>query len=141
MLFSVAILFVIGFLVPVISALAQITLAAFVALTLFEFIMLYRIRDGITVDRLVPNRLSNGDENVITLSIFNNYAFNCRLEIIDELPPQFQIRNFSIRLGIDSGKAIKRIIHSDLPSVACTISDSPSAMHQQQLALYSRSMS
>jgi len=94
--------------VPVISALAQITLAAFVALTLFEFIMLYRIRDGITVDRLVPNRLSNGDENVITLSIFNNYAFNCRLEIIDELPPQFQIRNFSIRLGIDSGKAIKK---------------------------------
>ncbi len=93
---------------PVISALAQITLAAFVALTLFEFIMLYRIRDGITVDRLVPNRLSNGDENVITLSIFNNYAFNCRLEIIDELPPQFQIRNFSIDLSIDSGKAIKK---------------------------------
>jgi uncharacterized protein (DUF58 family) len=107
-LFSVAILFVIGFLVPVISALAQIALAAFVALTIFEFIMLFRIRDGITVDRLVPNRLSNGDENVITLSIFNNYAFNCRLEIIDELPPQFQIRDFSIRLGIDSGKAIKK---------------------------------
>ncbi|MEP2448042.1 MAG: DUF58 domain-containing protein, partial [Balneola sp.] len=93
---------------PVISALAQIALAAFVALTIFEFIMLFRIRDGITVDRLVPNRLSNGDENVITLSIFNNYAFNCRLEIIDELPPQFQIRDFSIRLGIDSGKAIKK---------------------------------
>ena len=54
--------------------------------------------------RAAPERLSNGDENTIGIRVENRYAFPVAMEIIDELPFQFQKRDFLIRTVVASGK-------------------------------------
>ncbi|MBC3784910.1 DUF58 domain-containing protein [Spirosoma utsteinense] len=51
--------------------------------------------------RDVPARLSNGDENPLTIYLENRYFFQVDVEVIDEIPFQFQRRDvlFQARLG------------------------------------------
>lgn len=68
------------------------------AFTLIDYLMLFVfIKDGFTANRILPKRLSNGDDNHIEITINNKYPFVISCEIIDEIPHQFQIRNFSIK--------------------------------------------
>ncbi len=71
-------------------------------------LLLFRINDGIQIERIAPKRLSNGDQNKITLTISSSYVFRCKLEIIEELPPQFQIRDFNIITGLKPGEQKKK---------------------------------
>ncbi len=48
-------------------------------------------------------RLSNGDVNTITLEIENQYNFTIHLKIIDELPFQFQRRDFEFNTTLETG--------------------------------------
>lgn len=107
-LLIVTILFAIGFFASFFFYVAIIVLAVFVALIAVEIFLLFHKKNGITAERIVPERLSNGDKNGITLNIKNNYAFPVAIEIIDELPFQFQERNFllSSNLAKDSKKQI-----------------------------------
>ena len=43
---------------------------------------------------MLPERLSNGDENRVSLNLVNNYPFVAHLSLIEELPFQFQKRDF-----------------------------------------------
>ena len=45
-------------------------------------------------DRITAERWSNGDDNKVVLHFQNNYSFPVSTYIIDELPPQFQERNW-----------------------------------------------
>jgi uncharacterized protein (DUF58 family) len=47
--------------------------------------------------RLLADRLSNGDDNKIELQIKNNLPFTVDIEIIDELPVQFQKRDWLLK--------------------------------------------
>ena len=64
--------------------------------------------------RLSPARLSNGEENTISITVKNAFKFPVHLEIIDELPEQLQIRNFTRKLFL-TGKENGRISFSLLP--------------------------
>ena len=63
-------------------------------LTIIDVLLLYQTKKGIEIDRNLPERLSNGDENKISLSLKNNYPFVSHLSLIEELPFQFQKRDF-----------------------------------------------
>ncbi len=58
------------------------------------------------LERYLPDRFSNGDENEVTLSIFNRYPIEVSILIFDELPAQFQHRNFKLELKLKAGKQI-----------------------------------
>ena len=47
------------------------------------------------------DRFSNGDDNKVTLIIKNRYPFRAAVKIIDEIPVQFQKRDFLIAATID----------------------------------------
>ena len=70
-------------------------------LVLVDVLILYRHKNGLSIERITPRRLSNGDENDIHLNISSTYNTLLNLEIIDEIPHQFQIRNFSLKLKLD----------------------------------------
>lgn len=55
-------------------------------------------------DRIVPDKLSNGDENNIKIKVTNQYLFSSRVNIIDELPFQFQKRDFNFQIVLKSGE-------------------------------------
>jgi uncharacterized protein (DUF58 family) len=71
----------------------------FYVLVFFVFIdvfILFINKNGIVAQRKTTEKLSNGDENPIEIYIQNNYSFLIKTNIIDEIPFQFQIRNFKM---------------------------------------------
>lgn len=65
---------------------------------------MYGNRNGLEAERSVPERLSNGDDNSIHISIKNNYLFSVTIELIDEIPVQFQIRDFNVDVSLKPGE-------------------------------------
>jgi uncharacterized protein (DUF58 family) len=61
-----------------------------------DILLLYLAKTGIEASRKTPEKLSNGDLNPIQVTIKNKYTFPVSVKIIDEIPFQFQIRDFKI---------------------------------------------
>ena len=61
-----------------------------------DIFFLYRVSEGIEAQRNVPQRLSNGDENPIQIQLVNHYPISIFVKVIDEVPYQFQMRNFRL---------------------------------------------
>ncbi|WP_158611986.1 DUF58 domain-containing protein [Paenimyroides tangerinum] len=90
------IIFVVGFFITAFFYVALVFLSAFTLVLCVEYFMLFHQKKGITSERIIADRFSNGDANEVTIKIQNNYGFSCDLLIIDELPFQLQERSFSI---------------------------------------------
>lgn len=65
------------------------------AIVMIDIILLFK-QNGILVKRILPEKLSNGDDNPIEINIKNSYNFKVNLKLIDELPFQYQKRDFEI---------------------------------------------
>ncbi len=93
-------LFLISFFLNKFDAFAYLFFIAFIILCLIDYIFLFQKKDGIFAKRLMAERFSNGDENMINIYFENKYAISVLLEVIDEVPNQFQRRDvlFHIRL-------------------------------------------
>lgn len=89
--------FVLAYAVPVLFPLVQVAFLVFVVLIVLDGGLLFRSRAGVFARREVPDRLSNGDQNPLTIYLENHYAFPADLEIIDEIPFQFQRRDILFR--------------------------------------------
>ena len=89
--------------------LAEILFFILVATALTDILLLYRTRKGLHGNRVTPEKLSNGDENEIRLHLESSYPFAVTLNIIDEIPHQFQRRdlNFELKLQPAESKIIK----------------------------------
>lgn len=68
-------------------------LGTFLAL---DVLILYIARTGLEAERITPEKLSNGDLNPIKINLKNHYNFPVSVKIIDEIPFQFQVRDFKI---------------------------------------------
>ncbi|WP_299555683.1 DUF58 domain-containing protein [Seonamhaeicola sp.] len=90
------ILFVISFVFPVWFNAVRLLLLVLIALTFLDALILFATKRGLKGVRTLPEKLSNGDQNPVHLSIENFYTFPVYIRIIDEIPEQFQVRNFKI---------------------------------------------
>ncbi|MDQ6610589.1 MAG: DUF58 domain-containing protein [Bacteroidota bacterium] len=98
--YIIAAIFVLSFFVPPLQTIALFLLLGIVILIFADTVLLYHKR-GIGSERIVPARMSNGDENKIVLVIRNAYSFKISCTIIDELPYQFQERAWKKTLEIE----------------------------------------
>ncbi len=92
----VVVLFIIGFFIPIFFSIAKIALFSISVLTLIDIIILFSFKKGVTLQRILPERLSNGDRNNIKLQIKNNYNLKIHTTLLEELPYQLQNRNFKL---------------------------------------------
>lgn len=83
---------------------ANILLLLFLLAFAVDLFILFRNRTGIQAQRNTGAKLSNGDENTVSIQIENNYGFKAHITVIDELPIQFQIRDFERKVLLKSGK-------------------------------------
>lgn len=60
-------------------------------------VLLFYSKKLLTAIRQTPEILSMGDSNTIHIHLKNNYPFKINIEILDEIPFQFQIRDFCIK--------------------------------------------
>lgn len=95
--FGLIFLFILAFLFPVLYNIGLSVLILLVFLAFIDGIILLKHKEPLSISRHVKyNRLSNGDINEIELQAINYYPFKIKLSIIDELPVQFQMRDFKI---------------------------------------------
>jgi uncharacterized protein (DUF58 family) len=81
-------------------------------LTIVDIFILYKTKNAIEVERFLPERLSNGDENKISLTLKNQYPFVAHLSLIEELPYQFQKRDFFFNQQLQKNE--EKSIHYNL---------------------------
>ena len=68
--------------------------------TILDYILLFFVKGSINAARILSPRFSIGDDNTVTLSISNSYPFKIKSLLIEELPFQFQDRNFHLPVTI-----------------------------------------
>jgi uncharacterized protein (DUF58 family) len=92
----VVLCFVFGHFFPIFYITAKLLLLLLIVAIVFNITLLYSKQQPVVAERKLAERLSNGDENKITIIIRNNYGFTAEFKIIDEIPFQFQVRDFEI---------------------------------------------
>lgn len=65
---------------------------------------MFASKGGVHASRLLPEKLSNGDENQIKIILSNSYLFPVQLKVLDEIPHQFQKRDFVINTKLGKGR-------------------------------------
>ena len=76
-----------------------------VALLLVDIFLLFRKKVKVKANRILPKLFSLSDENTVKIELNNNADLKLLLNVIDELPFQFQIRDFQQSLSLPSGEA------------------------------------
>lgn len=92
--------FILSFFFPALYRASWYLLFVLAAFLVIDFLIIFLSKNGIVAQRITPEKLSNGDENPIVVNIKNNYSFTIKAKVIDEIPFQFQIRNFEIKRKI-----------------------------------------
>jgi uncharacterized protein (DUF58 family) len=98
-IFAIAVIFLFSYWIPLLYALAWILAILLVLFIILDTILLFS-KKGISAKRILPEKLSNSDQNPVTIQIQNAYTFKVFIEIIDELPIQFQKRDFLKKIEI-----------------------------------------
>ncbi len=76
-------------------------------LVLLDCALLFATGKGIRASRDLPERFSNGDQNPVPIVLQNRYRFPIDYELIEELPEQFQARDFKYSGKLKSGDSRK----------------------------------
>lgn len=97
---GVGLCYFLAFFFPELTWFAHGLLCLLVVLFIVDSMLLFNQKDAIYSQRILPEKLSNGDENSVKIDIKNNYPFRVDLKIIDEIPFQFQKRDFLIKKTI-----------------------------------------
>jgi uncharacterized protein (DUF58 family) len=93
---------------PFLFAFAKAGCVLFLILCCIDIILLYNSSIRVSVTREVPNVLSLGDDNEIELNITNRAPIKLWIEVIDELPEQFQERNFMLTVSLPSNTPLQK---------------------------------
>ncbi len=97
---GVGLCYFLAFFFPELTWFAHGLLCLLAVLFIVDSLLLFNQKDAIYSQRILPEKLSNGDENSVKIDIKNNYPFWVDLKIIDEIPFQFQKRDFLIKKTI-----------------------------------------
>jgi uncharacterized protein (DUF58 family) len=102
---AVVCVFVFAFVYPWLYLIGLLAFWALMLLVVTDVLLLFANKTGIMAKRQAAHqKLSNGDENDLFISIQNNYSFSVGVGIIDEIPEQFQFRAFNIKKQLESGE-------------------------------------
>ncbi len=96
--------FVVAFFFPIINIVPRVLLMLLIFFIILDALLLYSKQQPITILRTLPERMSNGDANLISVSITNHYNYAITTMLIEELPEQFQKRDFMVPKTIASNE-------------------------------------
>lgn len=77
---------------------------AAVGFVFIDFLLLFATNQRFTASRHTPEKFSNGDENPVTIRMESGYSFPVDIKVIDEIPFQFQVRDFKLKRKIGSNE-------------------------------------
>lgn len=114
MLVGLACFFVVAHFFSVLFELGLILLGLLLLLVLIDILLLFRVKEGVKASRRMADVFSNGDENKIHLEIQSDYPFAISADLLDEVPVQFQARDFLLPLTLEANEK-KQLVYSLRP--------------------------
>lgn len=108
-------LFLFSFYIPPVFVLAKncwYLLLLFIGIDYFFLFLMSKAPDA---KRITAERYSNGDINKVTVRITNNMRFAVDMEVIDEIPAQFQKRDLLSKIPFSAGEQ-KNMVYTLQPS-------------------------
>ncbi len=100
----VALSFVTSYLNAALFPLSIIFFSMAVLATLADAFLLFNKKNKLQAERKLPKILSLGDSDRVALTIVNRSAIPLRLSVVEELPVQFQKRDFEEKLTLAPGE-------------------------------------
>ncbi len=99
---ALVILFLFSYFLPLLFIFTKAAFVFLLILSLVDYALLFFTNSKLHLHRVVPDLLSNGDDNKIQLIIQSTYNIPLQSMIIDELPMHFQKRDFAIHKSLSA---------------------------------------
>ncbi|HLV45712.1 MAG TPA: DUF58 domain-containing protein [Flavobacterium sp.] len=106
---TIAVLFVLSFFFAWLYPVVWVIVGLFLVVCLVDIFLLFGHKKGIVARRELGDKLSNGDENFVQIQVESSYKFKTNITIIDEIPFQFQRRDFSIQFQLNPQSTTEKI--------------------------------
>jgi uncharacterized protein (DUF58 family) len=101
---AIVALFILAFFFPILQ---QVAIIAFICLSIsvaLDFIIVFAGNKPVTAKRLCGERFSNGDDNKVTIELASHRPYKINIEVIDELPVQFQNRKWQRKFSLSGNQ-------------------------------------
>ena len=93
---GVILFFIVGFIFEIFFPIAQALMVIALSVTVAEILFLFNPYLKIDCRRTLPKVFSLGSQNRVRIFLENKFGLSLRANVIDEIPGQFQQRNFSV---------------------------------------------
>lgn len=97
---AIAAVFVASYFIPELYRIGTLGLLLLGLAVFVDTLLAYSKKNGITAIRMVTDRFSIGDPNKVNIRLRNQYSFAVKASIIDEMPVQFQERNWIRKVAV-----------------------------------------
>ncbi|MCC7302290.1 MAG: DUF58 domain-containing protein [Bacteroidia bacterium] len=97
---AIAVLFAFAFVWSMLFPVAQALAVVGLAITIADVFLLFNPSLRMECRRDIPRVFSMGDENPVRITLRNNYGLTLGVNLVDELPKQYQERNFSLKFKL-----------------------------------------
>lgn len=97
--------FVFAFFLPPLFSVSVLFGLVLLVLTVTDIILLYRLKDPFSVQRISGDKFSNGNENPVELFISSFLPYFSQIRVVDEVPFQFQRRDIFFKASLAPGTA------------------------------------
>lgn len=102
---GVAVLFIIAYAIPIMFWVGLGAFALFLVAAFLDLMMLAPGSALLDAKRKMNENMSLGDPNNVTLSVNNLSSQQLFIEVIDEVPVQYQLRNFSLSCALGKNES------------------------------------
>lgn len=99
-----SLLFLAGYFENAFLQFAWLLLTAMMFVALADLIMLLVPGYAVTASRVIPEKMSNGDENPVRIMVAHRYPYRMHTEIVEEPPAELQIRNLRFKDRLQPGR-------------------------------------
>ncbi|MBS9463739.1 DUF58 domain-containing protein [Flagellimonas sp. 389] len=96
--------FVLSYWLPELYPIAWVLVFILMVLFVCDCYLLYGTANAIIGKRSTPQKLSNSDDNELQTELVSKYPFRTGVVVIDELPVQFQKRDFEYKTYLTKGE-------------------------------------
>ncbi|MCF8715019.1 DUF58 domain-containing protein [Joostella atrarenae] len=103
---GIVVLFLLSFILEWLFFISQIVLFSFIVFFILDILILFFVKKGLIASRETPDKFSNGDKNTVHITLENQYNFSVNAIVIDEIPAQFQIRDFKISKALKPSEKV-----------------------------------
>lgn len=101
---AIIFVFILSYGIPALYQVALFGLFIFIFFIALDFGILFIKRNPASLKRILPERMSNGDDNILQWQVENHYPFRVRFEMIDEFPEYWQVRDFKYAFTLEPGE-------------------------------------